>query len=141
MPTRELVKINVNADLAFHYLLYQQPRFLSLFHQTPNDDRKRYKEPWKRVQKELNECTTIKTYEDFLTYLNVSEEEYLSAICSSINSKKVFLKRDMDETRINNYNATLLKSWRANMDLQFILDAYACAMYIVSYRKITKRKE
>ena len=24
-------------------------------------------------------------------------------------------------------------AWRANMDIQFVLDVYACAMYIVSY--------
>ena len=24
-------------------------------------------------------------------------------------------------------------AWRANVDIQFVLDVYACAMYIVSY--------
>jgi len=48
----------------------------------------------------------------------------------------LFLKRSPFEIRINNYNPTLLKGWRANMDLQFVLDPYACAVYILSY--ITK---
>jgi len=26
-----------------------------------------------------------------------------------------------------------LTAWRANMDIQFVLDVYACAMHIVSY--------
>jgi hypothetical protein len=27
----------------------------------------------------------------------------------------------------------VLAAWKANHDLQFVLDPYACAMYIVSY--------
>jgi len=34
---------------------------------------------------------------------------------------------------LNNYNKAYLLAWRANMDIQFVLDVYACAMYIVSY--------
>ena len=47
-----------------------------------------------------------------------------------------FLKRTPSEIRINNYNTTLLKAWQANMDLQYVLDPYACAAYILAY--ITK---
>ena len=43
------------------------------------------------------------------------------------------MKRNPNEVRINAYNGVLLKSWQANLDIQFILDAYACATYIVSY--------
>ncbi|CAB4042084.1 Hypothetical predicted protein, partial [Paramuricea clavata] len=31
-----------------------------------------------------------------------------------------------------NYNVDLLKAWRANMDIQYVLDPYACAVYILS---------
>jgi len=43
------------------------------------------------------------------------------------------LKRNPNELRLNNYNSACLSAWRANMDVQFVLDVYACAMYIVSY--------
>ena len=33
----------------------------------------------------------------------------------------------------NNYNSACLHALRANMDIQVVLDVYACAMYIVSY--------
>ena len=46
----------------------------------------------------------------------------------------IFLK-----LRINNYNAARLAVWRANMDIQFVLDIYACAMYVVSYIQSSKR--
>ena len=45
----------------------------------------------------------------------------------------MFLKRSVSESRINNYNSTLLNSWKANMDIQYILDSYSCVSYIVSY--------
>ena len=41
--------------------------------------------------------------------------------------------RNPNEQRVNNYNSACLRAWRANMDIQFVLDVYACSMYIVSY--------
>lgn len=75
------------------------------------------------------------TFEQFLTSLKLSYDKYILAIRSSIKSgqKKVFLRRALSEIRVNNYNETLLKCWEANMDIQYILDPYACAAYIVSY--------
>ena len=63
----------------------------------------------------------------------MSEEKYILAIRSSLNSPTVFLKRMPNELRVNNYNPACLAAWRANMDIQYVLDVYACAMYIVSY--------
>ena len=65
--------------------------------------------------------------------LGVSEERYILAIRSSLNCPTVFLKRMPNELRVNNYNPACLAAWRANMDIQYVLDVYACAMYIVSY--------
>ena len=50
----------------------------------------------------------------------------------------LFLKRKPSEIRINIYNTNLLKAWQANMDIQYVLDPYACATYILSY--ITKEQ-
>lgn len=69
----------------------------------------------------------------FLKKLSLTEEEYILAVRSSVNRKTVFLRRSMEETRVNNYNKVLLLSWRANMDLQFVLDPFGCAMYILTY--------
>ena len=70
-----------------------------------------------------------------LKKLSLSREQYILALRSGIKSGKckLLLKRDVSEIRINSYNKLLLQSWKANMDLQFILDPYACAAYIVSY--------
>ena len=72
-------------------------------------------------------------FDELLQELDVSERQYILAIQSSLNSPTIFLKKSPNGLRINNYNPTCLRAWRANMDIQYILDVYACAMYIVSY--------
>ena len=66
------------------------------------------------------------------------EELLRLAVRSSLNAPTAFLKRKPNELRINNYNPPCLKAWRANMDIQFVFDVYACAMYIVSYNYVYK---
>jgi len=73
------------------------------------------------------------TFHQFLINLNVTEWNYYLAIQSSLSSPMIFLKRKPNELRVNNYNSACLSAWRANMDIQFVLDVYACAMYIVPY--------
>ena len=49
------------------------------------------------------------------------------------------LKRKPSECNINNYNIPVLLAWQANMDLQYVLNAYACIMYVASYIMKTDR--
>ena len=42
------------------------------------------------------------------------------------------LKRDPKDCFVNNYNADVLIGWQANHDIQFVLNPYACIMYIES---------
>ena len=39
----------------------------------------------------------------------------------------------MNEIRINAYNETILHLWKAYINLQYILDPYASAVYVISY--------
>ena len=73
------------------------------------------------------------TFDQLLINLKVTEQNYYLAIQSSLSSPMIFLKRKPNELRVNNYNISCLSAWRANMDIQFVLDVYGCAMYIVSY--------
>ncbi|CAB4024389.1 Hypothetical predicted protein [Paramuricea clavata] len=90
---------------------------------------------WKNIKNKLNDLKEGEdvTFEQLLKELDVSEYQYILAIRSSLNCPTIFLKRSPNELRINNYNPAYLQAWRANMDIQFVLDVYACAMYIVSY--------
>ena len=79
------------------------------------------------------------SYEDFLNSFNISKEEYIKAIRSSLDAPKMFLKREPREIRVNPYIKSLLDAWRANHDLQFVIDPYIWVVYIVSYISKSQR--
>ena len=96
---------------------------------------RKLKESFRNIKKTLNDLKEGEdiTFDQLLTNLEVSEKDYILAIRSSLNRPTIFLERKPNELRVNNYNPAYLSAWRANMDVQFILDVYACAMYIVSF--------
>ena len=49
-----------------------------------------------------------------------------------IKFPKTFFEKET-KARINLFNKIVLFAWKANLDIQFILEPYACAMYIVGY--------
>ena len=97
------------------------------------DDRSVYEEYYKIVHEHLNKLDEDLTFDEFLKEVGLCEEDYMRAVRTSVKTEKVFLKRKPIENRINPYMKDLLGVWKANHDIQFILDAYACAMYIVAY--------
>lgn len=56
-----------------------------------------------------------------------------AAIRSTLKRGTVFLRRSVGEAFVNSYNIKILEYWKANMDIQFVLDTYACAKYCVGY--------
>ncbi len=89
----------------------------------------------KHVYKSMTEWNAAQplTFTGLLNEAGVSEDAYLQALKVSSSRRSVILKRDITESCINNYNPNLLKIWRANLDLQYVLDAYAWIMYVTSY--------
>ena len=63
---------------------------------------------------------------------------YIKLLSNAVKVPNVFMKRHPKDILINNYNPTLMKSWQANMDVQFVSNAYACIQYLVAY--ITKEE-
>ena len=102
------------------------------------DELNEIKKHWDKIKSILDEMKYGEntTFEAFLERLELTEGQYIEPIRYSLKRPTLLLKRSPSEIRINNYNTNLLKAWRANMDLQFVLDPYACAVYILSY--ITK---
>lgn len=68
-------------------------------------------------------------FDEFLKLLDITYSDYIMSCRSSIKNTTVFLKRSTNASFINNYNRQLLRAWKANIDIQFILDTYACAKY------------
>ena len=54
------------------------------------------------------------------------QSDYTQALEVSSKGNVVVLK-------VNNYNPSVMLAWQANMDIQFVLNAYACVMYVASY--------
>ena len=90
---------------------------------------------YKGIPEELKKMGTGETidFREFLARLKLTNDEYILAIRSSLKSAIVFLNRTPCEIRVNSYNPVPSKAWRANMDIQFMTNVFACAMYIASY--------
>ncbi|XP_061170324.1 uncharacterized protein LOC133179634 [Saccostrea echinata] len=102
----------------------------------------KYREMYEEIQKQLNDMKNgcDLSYKELLsTVLKISEEDYIKCIRSSLRGPKVFLKRRPCDMRVNSYNSVVLDAWKENIDIQYILDPYACAMYIVSYISKSQR--
>lgn len=81
----------------------------------------------------LNDIQEFVIFDDFLCKLDMNLVFYLQVIRLILFVFKIFLKRIVEEVRINSYNKILLKCWEVNMDIQFIFDFYVCVLYIVLY--------
>ncbi|XP_062566991.1 uncharacterized protein LOC134229291 [Saccostrea cucullata] len=105
-------------------------------------DVEHYRKMYSDIQKKMNDykdgCSL--DYESFLeTVVEMCEDEYIKCIRASLKGPKVFLRRSPSEMRVNYYNPSVLKAWNANLDIQFVLDPYACATYIVAYISKSQR--
>ena len=70
--------------------------------------------------------------DELLTKANVSHSIYLCGLkmCSARSS--IVMQRKPSESWINTYNPDVIRVWRANVDLQFVLDPYACVPVPIS---------
>ena len=61
--------------------------------------------------------------------------------CVEVSNKGsvVVLKRQPNECNVNNYNSPVTLAWQANIDIQYVLNSYACVMYVASYVMKTDR--
>ena len=87
-----------------------------------------------RLVHENIEKNSSATIEEILEKEHLSEERYLECLkVSSYHGTSIIIKRNVSDMLTNNYNMDCISVWKANMDLQFCAEAYACIMYILSY--------
>ena len=92
---------------------------------------------WKFIKEsDSKELSTDQLFEK----IGITQEQFEEANNIITKSSNIVLKRNPNETWINQYNKQLLSCWNANMDIQFITDAYACVVYIVSYISKAERE-
>jgi len=82
-----------------------------------------------------NDPENIPALSVILERLAVTREMYEWVVFAIVGKDrtKLCLKSMTQEMMINVYSPAVLKYWKANMDIQFVLDAYACVIYIMSY--------
>ena len=65
--------------------------------------------------------------------LGINQAVFQAAFNRYGRKTEVVLKRQVNAIWINQYSKALLKIWNANIDVQFVADAYACVVYIILY--------
>ena len=73
------------------------------------------------------------TLDNILTAAHVTLDDYTKALSISKSGESVILKRQPSERNVNCYSPAVLRTWQANMDIQDMINAHACVMYIASY--------
>ncbi|XP_053698655.1 uncharacterized protein LOC128745602 [Sabethes cyaneus] len=92
-----------------------------------------------KKMREVLDTNAFDTLESFLLECNCTMDKYLDVIRATIRRPTVLLKRSMSELWTNSFNPWIARNLLSNMDLQFILDEYSCAAYVVEYVNKTNR--
>ena len=106
------------------------------------EDVDKYKKKNTELLKAMNEYkdNVDMTFEEFLeNFAKMDFVDYIKCIRSSLKAPKVFLKRKTKDMRINLFNEGILCAWKANLDIQIVLEPYGCASYIVGYISKSQR--
>ena len=123
----------------FGFPLPPLPRTMLLY--PLEEDVDKYKKKNTELLKTMNEYkdNVDMTFEEFLeNFAKMDFDDYIKCIRSSLKAK-VFLKRKTKDMRINLFNEGILCAWKANLDIQIVLEPYGCASYIVGYISKSQR--
>ena len=82
---------------------------------------------------ESKELLTDITLQEVLDRAHVTLHDYTKSLLISKCGRSVILKRKPSEQSVNYYSPAVLRAWEANMDIQYVVNAYACVIYIASY--------
>ncbi|XP_029987916.1 uncharacterized protein LOC115417874 [Sphaeramia orbicularis] len=76
---------------------------------------------------------SFESLSDLLRHCDLEHEAYMKLAQNLTSGSVIQLKRHPKDCWVNAYNPDLLRAWNANMDIQYVLDEYCCAMYMMSY--------
>jgi hypothetical protein len=65
--------------------------------------------------------------------LQLTEDEYMQVIQSTLKQPTIFLKRKPSHIWNNSFVKDMPNMWNANTDVQYVLNAYVAALYCSSY--------
>lgn len=70
----------------------------------------------------------------------LTQQQFQECFSAITKRNTIVLNRKPSEIYTNQYNKDLFRAWNANMDIQFILDAFSCVVYIISYISKAERE-
>ena len=82
---------------------------------------------------ESKDLSTDISLQEVLDRAQVTLHDYTKSLSISKSGCSIILKRKPSEQSVNYYSPAILKASEANMDIQYVISAYACVMYIASY--------
>ena len=123
----------------FGFPLPPLPRTMLLY--PLEEDVDQFKKKHAELQRAMNENKDNDvSFAEFLeTVAKMTLEDYIKCIRSSLNAPIVFLKRAPNEMRVSLFNGKILLAWKANLDIQIVLEPYGCASYVVGYISKSQR--
>ncbi|XP_071131126.1 reticulocyte-binding protein homolog 2a-like [Mytilus edulis] len=92
---------------------------------------------WEVIKKHEGENLDVS---EIFKKIGLTQESFETYYRFITNRNTVVLKRQSNEIYTNQYNPHLLRAWDANMDIQYILDAFSCVVYIISYISKAERE-
>jgi len=103
------------------------------------------KELAEAIMKKVRECllnsdTVFDSVDSMFASIGINQEIFEMAYNKMTKKTSVVLKRKPNDVWVNQYNPDLLRCWNANMDIQFVVDAYSCIVYIISYISKAERE-
>ena len=99
---------------------------------TREDIIKNSREVLGKIHDVLNDNKSL-SMDEVLQKANVSMEQYIESLKVSKQGKNIILKRSPADILTNGCNHEILRIWRANIDFQYVIDAYSTVMYVISY--------
>ena len=134
-----------NGRCRFRYPHPPSPRTVIARQTAPDDSSEETKAAMAAVVAVRNVLDDKNTPEDIsleqlLDRAKVPHDTYVRGLGICTKGNSIVYHRERSDSWINPYNADVMRVWRANMDLQYILDPYGCVMYIASYMYAEERK-
>ncbi|CAN7981653.1 unnamed protein product, partial [Ixodes pacificus] len=106
-------------------------------HELNNEAEKAQREKLQKRYEEMHDALERAEFtftEEFLAYFNVgSDKEYLDILKAGFARPCVLHRRTPEQKFVSAFNPWIAKVLDSNMDLQVILDQYACATYVADY--------
>lgn len=88
----------------------------------------------KKIKEALeNEISKDFTFDNFLKSMKISKKVYIAAIRSSLTKPQIIIKRNPEDIFVSPYSIKIIELMRSNCNLQFVLDPFGAACYIIDY--------